>query len=144
MGLRDISHPACFHTHRTHPTNKGRQQLDRWRDRRLLRVGTSRSPSQRVCRYGVANSVSRPASVRLFCGRLHRGHTTCLHLAALVDLLAHATVLLALLRKCHQARRIGSLYVRKPLERLTLCFKVGCDMTGNLFQNSFRTRRQAF
>ena len=52
VGLRDISHPACFHTHRTHPTNKGRQQLDRWRDRRLLRVGTSRSPSQRAGRHG--------------------------------------------------------------------------------------------
>ena len=44
--------PVCFtHTEPTPPT-KGRQQLDRWRDRRLLRVGTSRSPSQRAGRHG--------------------------------------------------------------------------------------------
>ena len=44
--------PVCFtHTEPT-PQTKGRQQLDRWRDRRLLRVGTSRSPSQRAGRHG--------------------------------------------------------------------------------------------
>ena len=45
-------HQVCFtHTEPT-PQTKGRQQLDRWRDRRLLRVGTSRSPSQRAGRHG--------------------------------------------------------------------------------------------
>jgi len=29
VGLRDIPHHSVFHTHRTHPTEKGRQQLDR-------------------------------------------------------------------------------------------------------------------
>ncbi len=38
-----------------------------------------------------ANGVRPAASVRLFRVRLDRGHTTCLHLAAWVDLLAHAT-----------------------------------------------------
>jgi hypothetical protein len=52
VGLRDISQPSVFHTHRTHPTEKGRQQLDRWRGRRLLRVGTRRSPGQRAGRHG--------------------------------------------------------------------------------------------
>ena len=30
------------------------------------------------------------ATVRLFCGRLHRDHTACLHVAVPVDLFAHA------------------------------------------------------
>ena len=42
-----------------------------------------------------ANGARPAASVRLFCVRLDRGVTTCLHLAAWVALFAHASVLLA-------------------------------------------------
>ena len=61
-----------------------------------------------------ANGARPAASVRLFCVRLDRGDTTCLHLAAWVALFAHAPVLLAWLRQRHQARRIGSLLVQAP------------------------------
>ena len=62
-----------------------------------------------------ADNGDRPAaSVSLFCVRLDRGHTTCLHFAAWVDLFARASVLLAWLRQRHQARRTGSLFVRAP------------------------------
>jgi hypothetical protein len=61
-----------------------------------------------------ANGARPAASVRLCCCRLDRGHTTCLHLAACVALFAHAPFLLAWLRQCHQARRIGSLFVQAP------------------------------
>ena len=61
-----------------------------------------------------ANGARPAASVRLFCVRLDRGDTTCLHLAAWVALFAHASVLLAWLRQRHQARRIGSLLVQAP------------------------------
>ena len=37
-----------------------------------------------------ANGDRRAATVRLFCCRLHRGHTACLHIAVSVDSFAHA------------------------------------------------------
>jgi hypothetical protein len=84
------------------------------RDRHLLHLArTARRVSAPVA-MAAANGARPAASVRLCRVRLDRGYTAYLHLAAWVELFAHAPALLALLRKCHQARRIGSLFVQAP------------------------------
>lgn len=115
MGLRDISHPVCFHTH-TEPTpkhNAGSSWIANAIDACCVSARAALRVSAPVA-MAAANGARPAASVRLFCVRLDRGDTTCLHLAAWVALFAHAPGLLAWLRQRHQARRIGSLLVQAP------------------------------
>jgi len=113
--LADTSHPSVFHTH-TEPTPKQKAGSS-WTAGAVGACCVSARAALRVSApvaMAAANGARPAASVRLFCVRLDRGHTTCLHLAAWVALFAHAPVLLAWLRQRHQARRIGSLFVQAP------------------------------
>ena len=89
LWLADNSPAVCFSHAQTQPTNKGRQPAGSLRDRRWAACRTSRSPSQRAGRHGVANGARPAASARLFCAWLRLRPTTGLHLADRVAWFAH-------------------------------------------------------
>jgi hypothetical protein len=104
-----------FSTHRSPPTNERQAVARALCARRLLRIGTNHSPRQRAGCHGYRQRHPSRCHGSLVLWQAPSKPYDLLPCRGAVALFAHATVLLAWLRQRHQARRIGSLFVRVPI-----------------------------